>query len=401
MSETRDRLWNAGYNRVMLTNFALFFSFYLLTPLLPLYLSETFDASKDTIGVVLAGYTIVALLVRPFSGYIVDTFHRKTVLLICLFLYFLCFGGYLVAGSLVWFALFRTIHGGPFGASTVANSTMAIDVLPSSRRNEGIGLYGLSNNLATAIAPSVGIFLYRYFNNFEILFWLSFVVAGFGFINTSYIDSPKNVMQERARKLSLDRFFLVKGWFLGLNMCFFGFCWGVMSNYVALYSREALGITTGTGMFFLLLSLGLIMSRLQGRKSLREGKMVTNSMVGISLSMIGYTLFIVVPSVYAYYGSAILIGLGNGQFWPAFQNMMISVANHNERGTANSTTLTTWDFGLGIGVFLGGFIAEYLGFVATFWMAVLVHVVGMVLFLTFTRFKYNNAMQLKSKEMNL
>lgn len=41
--EPKEKLWNANYNIVMLNNFALFFSLYLLTPLLPLYLSQTWD----------------------------------------------------------------------------------------------------------------------------------------------------------------------------------------------------------------------------------------------------------------------------------------------------------------------------------------------------------------------
>ena len=155
----REKLWNRNYNKVMVTNFTLFFSFYLLAPILPLYLSETFQASKDMIGIVLSGYTVAALLVRPLCGFVVDSFPRKAVLLICLFLYFILFGGYIVAGGLLMFAIVRTLHGAPFGASTVANSTMAIDVLPSSRRKEGIGLYGLSNNLASAIAPTVGLYI--------------------------------------------------------------------------------------------------------------------------------------------------------------------------------------------------------------------------------------------------
>ena len=77
----KEKLWNKNYNKIMVTNFMLYFSFYLLTPLLPIYLSETFDATKDVIGLVLSGYTIAALIVRPFSGYIVDTYNRKTVLI--------------------------------------------------------------------------------------------------------------------------------------------------------------------------------------------------------------------------------------------------------------------------------------------------------------------------------
>lgn len=169
----QEKLWNANYWKVMIANFAMSFAFYLLTPLLPLYLNENFGATKDLIGFVLSGYALTSLLVRPFSGYLADSFPRKKVLLVSLFLYFIFFGGYLAASTVLLFAIVRTLHGGPFGAATVANSTMAIDVLPSSRRTEGIGYYGLSNNIATAIAPSVGIAVYHWTENFDILFWMA------------------------------------------------------------------------------------------------------------------------------------------------------------------------------------------------------------------------------------
>ena len=49
----QEKLWNANYWKVMIANFTLSFAFYLLTPLLPLYLSEHFGATKDLIGFVL------------------------------------------------------------------------------------------------------------------------------------------------------------------------------------------------------------------------------------------------------------------------------------------------------------------------------------------------------------
>ncbi|MBQ2519612.1 MAG: MFS transporter, partial [Bacteroidaceae bacterium] len=66
------KLWNANYLRTWTANFMLNFAFMVLTPLLPLYLSETYGASKDQIGLVLSGYALTALLVRPFSGFLVD-----------------------------------------------------------------------------------------------------------------------------------------------------------------------------------------------------------------------------------------------------------------------------------------------------------------------------------------
>ena len=222
-----DRLWNGNYCKVMTANFTLFFAFYVLTPLLPLYLSEHFGATKDVIGLVLSGYTITALLFRPFSGYVVDTFPRKTVLMVSFGAFAIFFAGYLAASTLLLFMIVRTLHGGPFGALTVANSTVAIDVLPSSRRTEGIGYYGLSNNLAMALAPTIGIFIYRYSHSFELLFWLALVVACAGWIVDSTVNLPEREAVRDKSKLSFDRFFLVRGWLLGLNMVAFGFSFGV------------------------------------------------------------------------------------------------------------------------------------------------------------------------------
>ena len=403
----KEKLWNANYWKVMIANFTLFFAFYLLTPLLPLYLSEQFHATKDVIGIVLSGYTVMALLSRPFSGYLVDSFNRKKVLMWCFFLFFIFFAGYLAASTLLLFTIVRTLHGAPFGSVTVANSTMAIDVLPSSRRNEGIGYYGLSNNLAMAIAPTVGLLIYYETHNFQLLFWLALLIAGFGMVvdgslktqKPSNNPSPTPSRGRGAQKasprgglegveglvgsplISLDRFFLTNGWLLAVNMVFFGFCFGVLSNYLAIYCKEVMGRTGGTGVYFAVLSVGLIASRLQGSKGLRDGRLTRNAAEGVVFSALGYTLFVACPNDLGYYGSALLIGLGNGHIWPAFQNMMISMARNNQRGTANSTILVSWDVGMGLGVLIGGVASEYLGYVAAFWLVSAVHIAGTLLFI--------------------
>ena len=248
-----DKLWNSDYLKVMCSNFLLFFAFYLIAPLLPLYLNDRFMADKDTIGIVLSGYVVATLMIRPFSGFMVDSFNRKKVLMLCFFVFFICFAGYIGAGTLLMFAIVRTMHGIPFGAATVANSTVAIDVLPSSRRNEGIGFYGLSNNLAMAIAPSAGIYIYSVTGDFPMLFWISLILALAGFICTSRVRIPTRELIKNKPKMSLDHFFLGRAWLMAVNITLFGLCWGIMSNYVAIYEQEELGVADGTGIFFMML----------------------------------------------------------------------------------------------------------------------------------------------------
>lgn len=388
MDGLKERMWNANFVKVNIGNFMLFFAFYLLMPLLPLYLSETFHATKDVIGAVLSGYVVAALVARPFSGYIVDSFPRKKVLMVCFFLFFIFFAGYLTAGTLLLFTIIRTLHGAPFGALTVANSTVAIDVLPSSRRSEGIAFYGLSNNLAMAIGPTVAVFIYDYVGSFELLFWMALIIAGIGYVVSATIHLKPRELNPPRQAISLDRFFLTIGWRLFMTMIAFGCSYGVLSTYIAIYSKDVLGVTSGSGTFFLILAVGLMMARFLGAASLRQGRITHNATLGMLTSIVGYSLFVLVHNPWGYYGAAILIGLGNGHMWPAYQNMFINLATHSQRGTANSTLLVAWDVGIGLGVVGGGVIAEYLGYTAAFWASVIVNVMGIAGYLLAGRSHY-------------
>ena len=288
----------------------------------------------------------------------------------------LFFVGYVAAGTLVLFAVVRTVHGMPFGFTTVANSTVAIDVLPSSRRTEGIGLYGLSNNLASAISPMVAIWIYTETHNFDIIFWMATAVAAIGLIIDGTVKTRPRERVKGKQKVSLDRFFLVKGTGAALTMVCYAFSYGVMSTYVAIYGKETLGIEGGSGTFFLLLSVGLILSRLQGNKALRERRITYNASIGVCVSLLGYLLFAAVPNEIGYYGAALIIGLGNGHMYPAYQNMFVDLAPHTQRGTANSSILVSWDVGVGLGILLGGVLTENYGYGMAFWMAWVVNLVG-------------------------
>ena len=383
--EKKVALWNANYTKAWISNFMIFFSFMLLTPLLPLYMAEEFGADKDLIGLVLSGYTLTALLVRPFSGYFVDSFPRKMVLMVSYFFFMFLFAGYMVAGTVLLFAIVRTLHGFPFGATTVANSTVAIDVLHPTRRAEGIGYYGLSNNIATAIGPTVALAIYQVWESYDLLFALSLFVALCGLIISATLKLPKKELVRNKQPMSFDRFLLLRGWSLGIAMCCYSFSYGVLATYLAIYGKEELGITGGTGLFFMILSIGLICSRLIGSRTLRKGKIVENASFGVSVSVFGYLLFAAVHNLWGYYGAALIIGLGNGHMFPAFQTMFINLASHEQRGTANSTLLVSWDIGIGLGILLGGALAEYWGYHSAFWGAWVVNLVGVIFFLSFAR----------------
>ena len=387
--EVRPKLFTGNYLKVWIANFMMYFSFYFVTPLLPLYLRDVFDADKAMIGLVLSGYSVAALAIRFFSGYIVDRFSRKKVLLIGYASFALFFLGYYLTGSIILFAVIRTLHGAPFGLTSVSSNTVAIDVLPSQRRGEGIGYWGLSNNFAMAVGPSLSLMLYHHFNSYNLLFTVSLVVALLGLLINTFVDCKYRPPIMDKKKMSLDRFLLLEGWSQGICIAFIAMSYGILSTYIAIYSQDVLNITTGTGTFFMLFAFGLIMSRFVGVQALSKGFEVRNATYGVIVVAIGYLMFALWQNLYGYYISAVVIGFGQASMYPAVQTMFLKMTTNDKRGTANATILTSWDLGVGLGIIFGGYVAEHLGgYNSAFLVSAAVSILSLMFFLLYAKKDY-------------
>ena len=383
----KERLWTPAFWAIAGGSFLLFFAFYLLLPILPLYLADEFGANKSTIGVVLSLYTVTALFMRPFAGFLVDTFSRKPLMLVCYAIFTLIFGGYLIAATILTFAIVRAMHGLAFGIVTVANSTVAIDVMPSSRRGEGIGYFGVSSNLAMAAGPTVALYLQEAAHGYTVIFLVSLLSCCIGFLLVSTIRMP---LKERTKKttvehISLDRFFLIKGTAGAIAVCMLSFSYGMLSTYLAVYGKNEVGLETGTGVYFMLMAFGLIFSRLLSGRLLNRGYLTRLIQLGIGLLFVGYSLFIFIKMPATYFMSAAILGMGYGFVCPSVQTLFINLAEHNQRGTANSTYFTSWDLGVGLGVLIGGAIADISDYTTAYTCSLIVLVAGFFFFRYITK----------------
>ena len=370
----KDKLITKNYIEILAANFLLFFGFWLLMPVLPFYLAEVFDANKTTIGVVLSCYTIAALCIRPFSGYLLDTFARKPLYLLAYFTFTAIFGGYLIAGTLTLFILFRIIHGVSFGMVTVSGNTIVIDIMPSSRRGEGLGYYGLANNIAMSIGPMTGLFLHDAGADYTLIFCCSLGSCLIGFLCASLVKTTYKPPVKR-EPISLDRFILLKGIPAGFSLLLLSIPYGMTTNYVAMYAKQ-IGIQASTGFFFTFMALGMAVSRLFSGRLVDRGMVTQVIEAGLylvcfcffGLSSCGWlTTWSLQWTTYFLFTIALLLGIGFGTMFPAYNTLFVNLAPNNQRGTATSTYLTSWDVGIGAGMLLGGYIAE----IATFKMAYL------------------------------
>ena len=145
----------------------------------------------------------------------------------------------------------------------------------------------------------------------------------------------------------------------------------------------------------MLFAVGLIMSRFVGVRSLSKGHIVRNATYGIIVVAVGYFLFAFWQNLLGYYLSAVVIGFGQGSLYPAVQTMFLNMASNNQRGTANSTILTCWDLGLGLGVIFGGYVAEHLGgYKSAFLLSAIVSTISVLFFFLYAKQSY-----LKSKKL--
>ena len=361
----KDKLVTSSYCFILAANFLLYFGFWLLIPVLPFYLSEVFSAGNSTIGIILSCYTVAALCIRPFSGYFLDSFARKPLYLMAYFIFMTMFAGYIIAGSLTLFIMFRIIQGVSFGMVTVGGNTVVIDIMPSSRRGEGLGYYGLSNNIAMAVGPMSGLFLHDAGMSFTTIFCCSLGSCMAGFVCASLVKTPYKPPVRR-EPISLDRFILLKGIPAGISLLLLSIPYGMTTNYVAMYAKQ-IGINATTGFFFTFMAIGMAISRIFSGKIVDRGKIT--QVISAGLYLVVFSFFLLSACVYliswnnmvctiVFFSVALLLGVGFGIMFPAYNTLFVNLAPNSQRGTATSTYLTSWDVGIGLGMLTGGYIAE-------------------------------------------
>ena len=383
----KDRLVTPSYCFILAANFLLYFGFWLLIPVLPFYLSEVFSAGNSTIGIILSCYTVAALCIRPFSGYFLDSFARKPLYLMAYFIFMTMFAGYIIAGSLTLFILFRIIQGVSFGMVTVGGNTVVIDIMPSSRRGEGLGYYGLSNNIAMAVGPMSGLFLHDAGMSFTTIFCCSLGSCIAGFVCASLVKTPYKPPVKR-EPISLDRFILLKGIPAGISLLLLSIPYGMTTNYVAMYAKQ-IGINATTGFFFTFMAIGMAISRIFSGKIVDRGKITQGISAGLYLVV--FSFFLLSACVYliswnnmlctvVFFAVALLLGVGFGIMFPAYNTLFVNLAPNSQRGTATSTYLTSWDVGIGIGMLTGGYIAEVSTFDKAYLFGACLTIVSMLYF---------------------
>ena len=151
---TRDALCLMG------ASFFFMFSTMLVTPLINGY-SSALGAHEVFAGIVTGSMSIIALILRPLAGNLSDHISKYRLSVIGSVLIFIGVVGYCISPTSQLLLLFRLVNGVGFVLATVCMTTWLSLVVPREHVGEAMGMYGLMNALAMAVAPAIGIALYN------------------------------------------------------------------------------------------------------------------------------------------------------------------------------------------------------------------------------------------------
>ena len=380
----KERLLTGDFMMLTVSNFLMAVAFYFITPVMSIFMVDTFNSGKDEVGYVLFAFALAAVLVRPFMGYLLDSRNRYVVYLIAFVLFTTSFLGYPIAFSFLFLLLLRFYHGITWGAVSTAGNTLAVDLISESRRGEGLGIFGLSMTVAMAVGPAIAMSM-SLSMGYKALFYAAVVFCVVGLLLAFLIQAPKRT--HRKRKFSLQALFSRQTLPIAMNVLLTQIPYGGIISFIALYGRE-IGVMNSS-LFFVLLSAGILSSRVvSGRIFDRTGPRNV-MLVGIVLVAAALVSLGVFASPGGFHFTAVILGIGFGIISPTFQAMANNKIAPEKRGAVNSTYLTFFDTGVGIGMLLFGILFETIGYAETFYLSAGIQFIALLFFLTVTLPQYN------------
>ena len=362
----KPKLWTKDFLIVSSVNFFLFLTFYVLMVTLTIYTMDNFHASQAQAGLASSIFVLGAVLVRPIAGKKIDKIGRRKMLLGSLVLFLIASIGYFLVNSLSLLLIDRLIQGFAFGLATTATGTIAADIIPNERRGEGTGYFAMSTNLAMAFGPFIGLLITQHFS-YSIIFYAASLFAAFSLVASLFMNVPEGdkggASPQKGFKIS--DYFEKRALPISIFIGFAGFTYSSILSYLTSFAKE-MDLMDAASFFFVVFAVFLLASRpFTGRMFDVKGEnaviypsllLFAVGMVILSQSHHGITLLI----------AGALIGVGYGTFQSSCQAISIKEAPSNRMGLATSTFFTMYDFGIGVGPFLLGFLIPFTGFKGLF-----------------------------------
>lgn len=398
-------MWTRYFLQICGLNLLLFIGFHMLVATFPFFV-RGLGGDEAVAGLAAGIFSIASVLTRPVVGWALDNKGRRNLLLLGLLGMTLAPLSYTVCRLVSLAIALRMLHGVVWSIASTTSNTLVCDILPRQRFGEGMGYFGLTSALSTAIAPYFGLLLMMNYG-FNTLFIASASLELLALLSSWNIrPASAYACAERPRSsLRHSLKTLLNKDALPATLIIFCFLlpYGAVNTFVAMYAEDTgLGLVN-SGIYFTFLALTTALMRaLTGRVADKkgEGPMVYASIASLGLSLLLLALW---PHAAGYILSALFFGAGFGMMTPSMQAMAMRIAEPERRGSASSTYLCGFDIGIGLGGIIGGLLVKHFGYTRMFALMLLALLASLAVYQFWGRrhaSSFNHARQQVSKGEN-
>lgn len=361
-------LWSRNFILVSSINFQLVLTFYLLVVVIVGYAVAELGATTAQAGLISGLFIVGTLIGRLFVGKFLERFGRKTTLIVGLTGFLIFSGFYFMKFDVGMLLLVRFMHGFMMGMASTVLGTIIAQILPPTRRGEGIGYYSMSSTLGTAIGPFLAIWMMLHIG-YNAIFIVSSIIAVSCLLVALLIQVPNLPQQNNPLDISIpvekpgwiSQFIEHKALPISFIMLLASICYSGVLSFINFYAKE-IDLVETVSFFFLMYAIAILISRpftgpLMDRKG--ENIIMYPAFIIMAIAMV---LLSQVQSSFMLLLCASLLGFGYGNIQSVCQTVAVKSASIERMGFATSTFFIFLDAGLGFGPYFIGQALDYIDY---------------------------------------
>ncbi|MCD8554591.1 MFS transporter [Seleniivibrio sp.] len=382
----------AKYRLMSFNMLLLFFSMslfsiveYSIIAIFPVYISENMDYSRSYIGLFIGIFSVSALFIKFFIGYITDRIGRKTVFIFGLLLCIACTGLYYFAAVFMLLLFVRLLHGVGSGAVRAIYPALTIDIVNKENAGRGLGLIGMTSVFGMLLASS-SVFYIIDIESYRTLFALLTITGFILIIPVLFIKIEQTQIPKR--KLSLECFIEYRV----LSLAFLRFVasmWhGLFMSYAVIHARNE-GVMNA-GVVIMAYALGNFIMRPLAGYVLDKRDPGYIAWLSYVLYIIGYYIFGNATDYFSMISGGLLIGFGVGVEHTMLPVMASKIVRKESIGRANSTLECAYSMGIVAGAVFCGKITESMPLNILYTSVGVMNIIPFIMFYMFVLKSYRN-----------
>jgi MFS family permease len=365
----------ASIGGVFAATLASFLAVGAVLPVLPRYVHGPIGAGDLAVGVVVGAFAVSAVVTRPWAGRLADERGRRSVVAVGAVL--MAAGGALlfVRAGVPGLVVSRLVLGVGEALVFTAGSAWVVDMAPSDRRAQSIGLFGLSVWGGLSAGPVLGELLDA-IGGYDLVWAFAALTPMVGAAIAWRQPAPVAPVAPvapgpvgevggaaRGRRPLVAR----EAVSLGIPLALANAGYSAMAGFVVLH-LEARGSSHGA-LVFTAFAVAMVATRLVlGRLPDRWGPRRSATAAGIAEG-VGLAIIAVAGSWPVAVVGALVMGAGFALLYPALAAALVDRVDDARRGAALGSLTAFFDAGFGLGGPLAGAIAALGGYELAFWVA--------------------------------